>query len=278
MINLAPYNTYRIEAYARHVYFPKTTEEILRIYREHERVVMLGNGSNVILVKPYYEKEAFIVFPDKDADLFETDEGIYAQAGVLLKRLSAYACHRSLSGLETFFDIPASVGGAMIMNTGAYGDEIYRHVAWVEVLDLKQRKKVRFLKKEIRYGYRYSMFKTMNMVILAACFRLPVKEKAQIEAKMAAILHQRQAKLPVEPSAGSVFKRPDYSISVGEMVERMGLKGFSVGGAEISLKHGGVIVNRDKARGADILALIEYIKKAVRQHYQVELSLEQIVI
>ncbi|WP_100551263.1 UDP-N-acetylmuramate dehydrogenase [Caedibacter taeniospiralis] len=278
MFSLKSYNTYQLESFARDVYFPTSVEEIFTIYKTHPRVAVLGNGSNIILSKPVYDEIAFIIIRDNFNKLYTTDEGIYAEAGCLLKPLSLYAYECGLSGVETFFDVPASVGGAMVMNTGAYGDEIYDHVLYVDVLNQSTGEKVTLAKKQIDFGYRYSMFKNSCFIVLGACFQFQPKEKTQIKAKMEAILAQRQAKLPQEPSAGSVFKRPNYPITVGEMVEKIGLKGYQIGGAQISPKHGGVIVNAGNARGEDVLSLIEHIKTEVLAHYQVELELEQIII
>lgn len=278
MFSLKPYNTYHIESFVQHVYFPQSVDEIIEIYKRHTQVVVLGNGSNIILTQSMYDDVAFIVIKDQFKKISQLSEGIYAEAGVLLKELSLYAYDHSLSGVETFFDVPASIGGAMIMNTGAYGDEIYDHVCYVDILDRQTFTQKRIDKNDIDYGYRYSMFQTMPVIILGACFDLSVKPQIEIKAKMDNILSQRQAKLPHEPSAGSVFKRPNYHITVGEMVEKIGLKGFQIGGAQISPKHGGVIVNTGNATGQQILQLVEHIKQAILAHYHVQLELEQILV
>ncbi|MFZ9035777.1 MAG: UDP-N-acetylmuramate dehydrogenase [Francisellaceae bacterium] len=278
MNSLKPYNTYAIEAYARDLYFPRTIDEISLIYKRHKQVIALGNGSNIILEKPYYEAPAFMVLTSHFHHYYLENHSLYAEAGCLLKTLSHHACEQGLSGLETFYDIPASIGGAMIMNTGAYGDEIYDHIQYVDVLCLKDQKRLHFPKSAIHYGYRHSMFKDNNYLVLGAAFTLTPKPMSDIRHKMDHILGQRLKKLPPEPSGGSVFKRPDYHISVGEMIEKLGLKGYRIGGAEISKKHGGVIVNVDHASGEDILALVTFMKDAIQQHYGVSLELEQIVI
>ena len=278
MISLKPYNTYHIDAYATEVYFPHSIKECIEAYQKHPKVVVLGNGSNVILAKTHYRDTAFIIIGDNFANISMVAEGVYAEAGALLKTLSLYAYKHCLSGVETFFDVPASVGGAMIMNTGAYGDQIYDCVAYVDILDLKSFTKQRIDKANIDYGYRYSMFKSMPCFILGACFDLVSKNQITIKHKMDDILAQRQAKLPYNPSAGSVFKRPKYHITVGEMVEKIGLKGYQIGGAQISKKHGGIIINTGNATGKDILALVAFIQQEVFEQFKVELCLEQIVI
>ena len=278
MYSLKAYNTYHLESFAQYIYFPKSLEEIIEIYKRYTKVVVLGNGSNIILTQVLYDKVAFIVIKDQFNNIFQVENGVYAEAGVLLKALSQYAYEHCSSGVETFFDVPASIGGAMIMNTSAYGDEIYDHVCYVDILDTQTFTKKRIHKEGIDYGYRYSMFKRMSVIILGTCFNLSEKSKIEIKAKMDNILSQRQAKLPQNPSAGSVFKRPNYHITVGEMVEKIGLKGFQIGGAQISPKHGGVIINTGDATGQNILQLVEHIQQEILRHYQVQLELEQILV
>ncbi|MDA0911057.1 MAG: UDP-N-acetylmuramate dehydrogenase [Proteobacteria bacterium] len=271
MFSLKFYNTYHIESFAKHVYFPQSIDEIIGIYKRHAKVIILGNGSNIILTQSVYDDVAFIVIKEQFKKISHVSDGVYAEAGVLLKELSLYAYDHSLSGVETFFDVPASIGGA-------YGDEIYDHVRYVDILDSESFTQQRIDKANIDYGYRYSMFKTRPVIILGACFDLSPKPQIEIKDKMDNILSQRQAKLPHEPSAGSVFKRPNYHITVGEMVEKIGLKGFQIGGAQISPKHGGVIINTGNATGQQILQLVEHIKQEVLIHYQVQLELEQILV
>lgn len=278
MVSLKAYNTYHIDAYAEHVYSPKNIDEIIAVYQAHQRVIVLGNGSNIIFSKPHYDDVAFIVLGDNYSKIEVDGEYVTAQAGALLKDISLVAYDHALSGIETFFDVPASVGGAMIMNAGAYGDQIYDIVESVTVLNLERMQVESFSKSEINYGYRHTMFKEGGYCILEACFRFLPKDRLLIKDKMDNIYAQRLSKLPYEPSAGSVFKRPNYHITVGEMVEKIGLKGLTVGGAQISPKHGGIIINVGTATGKDVIHLIERIKAEVLEHYGVTLEPEQIII
>ena len=287
MFPLKHYNTYNLNSFARYVYFPRSINEIIDVYKMHEnKVIILGNGSNIIFRKFYYGSTAFIIVKDNLSKIFflDKEEGeIYAQAGCLLKTLSIFAYQHNMSGIETFYDIPASVGGAIVMNTGAYGDEIYDCILCVDVFDIKNFTRKRIFKSDISYGYRYSMFQSNKYFIFGAIFKLNTKTQLKIKEKMYYVLEKRKAKLPFEPSAGSVFKRPNKHThydckTVGQMVEKLGLKGFQVGGAKISEKHGGIIVNTGAACGTDILQLIKYIKEKVHSHYNIKLELEQIVI
>lgn len=279
-ISLEKYNTYRINAVAKHVYFPSSESEVVEIAKKHDKLFFLGNGSNIIFSKERYEDDiAFIVFCEKFNNLKIQGNSAKVEVGVLLQDLALATYQAGLSGVETFYDVPASVGGALIMNAGAYGDEIYTLVKSVRVLDLKTKKIREYQKADIEYGYRYSMFKNNNDIcILSAELEFEKKPKNQIKAKLDDIYSRRLANLPQKPTAGSVFKRPQANVPVGVMVEELGLKGKTIGDAQISPKHAGIIVNRGHAKGSDIIALIEYIKEQVSKHYNICLHEEQIII
>jgi UDP-N-acetylmuramate dehydrogenase len=226
-----------------------------------------------------YNEQPFIIFNNNFSLISRVNNTlIEAQAGSLLRDLSIFALEASLSGLEVFYDIPASVGGALWMNAGAYGSCIYDYVDQVTTIHRITRKIKVYNKDELIYSYRKSMFQNNEQVILSASFCLVNEKQNRIKEKISSIYNTRRSKLPSQPSAGSVFKRPKYHISVGEMVEELGLKGYSIGGAMISSKHGGVIVNYNDANSEDIYALINFIKKAILKEYQVTLELEQIII
>lgn len=279
-ISLEKYNTYRIKAFAKNVYFPSSEEEILSIARKHQKLFFLGNGSNIIFSKEYYDDEATFIILCKNYNKFTVlNNSVSVQSGALLQDLALATYKAGLSGIETFYDVPASVGGSLVMNAGAYGDEIYSFVKSVKVLDLKSCQIKQYQKKDIDYGYRYSMFKgDNNICILAANFEFMKKPKQEIKEKLDNIYSRRLENLPQKPTAGSVFKRPQANVPVGVMVEDLGLKGKTIGGAQISLKHGGIIVNNGHATGEDIIKLIKYIKAQIFANYSIELHEEQIVI
>lgn len=279
-ISLAKYNTYRIQAFAKHVYFPSNNDELLEIINKHNKLFFLGNGSNVIFSKEYYDHEiAFVIFCEKFNSFEITDNCVNVQAGALLQDLALATYDAKLSGIETFYDVPASVGGALIMNAGAYGDQIYTYVKNVTVLDIIKKHIKTYQKKDIEYGYRYSMFKyDENICILSAEFEFEQKPKSHIKEKLDDIYSRRLSNLPQKPTAGSVFKRPRANIPVGIMVEELGIRGTKVGDAQISTKHGGIIVNNGHATGQDIIRLINFVKEQVKKHYNIDLHEEQIVI
>lgn len=279
-ISLEKYNTYRIKSFAKHVYFPSTEKELLEIVDKHEKLFFLGNGSNIIFSKEYYDDEiAFVIFCKNFNSFSIADCCVDIQSGALLQDLALATYQAGLSGIETFYDVPASLGGALIMNAGAYGDEIYTYVKSVRVLDLNKKEIVEYKKEDIDYGYRYSMFKNDNNIcILSAKFEFEKKSQQAIKAKLDDIYSRRLSNLPQKPTAGSVFKRPQANMPVGVMVEELGLKGKIIGDAQISPKHGGIIVNNGNATGKDIIDLITFIKRTVLENYNIKLHEEQIVI
>lgn len=276
--NLAQKNTYKLPAHAKTIYYPSTIDEIQSIYNKHDNVFVLGNGSNVIFTQKVYHRLVFIALSENFNQFQVNDNIITAQAGASLKSLSLKALEQRLSNLEVFYDIPASVGGALWMNAGAYGESIYDYVLEVTALNPKTNQVNTYSIKQIQYSYRYSMFQQSGEIILSAKFLMNKGHYEPIKTKMDHIYELRNKNLPKQDSAGSVFKRPNYHITVGEMVQNLGLKGHQIGGAMISQQHGGIIINSDNASAEDILALIKLIKTKVKNHYDVDLQLEQIPV
>ncbi|MDC0535125.1 UDP-N-acetylmuramate dehydrogenase [Francisellaceae bacterium] len=276
--NLLAHNTYKLASHAEHVYYPTTIDDIRKILQTHDEIFILGNGSNIIFTQEIYKRLAFVILREKFTSFSILDNQIEAQAGVTLKQLSIAALEHNLSNLEVFYDIPATVGGALWMNAGAYGESIYDYVSEVTTLNRETNQIKTYPISKIQYSYRHSMFQQTGEIILSAKFNLITSKHQTIKNKMDYIYGLRNNNLPKQDSAGSVFKRPDYHISVGEMVEKIGLKGHEIGGAMISNQHGGIIINSNNAKAKDILSLIELIKSEVNKHFGVKLTLEQIPI
>ena len=193
--------------------------------------------------------------------------------------LSEKALEYSLTGLETFYDIPSSLGGAVVMNTGASGEEIKDLIIKVEYLDLVDFKVKELTKEEIGFEFRNSFFQKNNdKIVLKAWLKLKKGSTAAIANKMKTLKKLRWEKQPKEfPNAGSVFKRPK-GFYVGAIIEELGLKGFTVGGAKIPQKHAGFIVNFNSATGRDILKIIDTVKEKVLKKYDIDLEVEQRII
>ena len=193
--------------------------------------------------------------------------------------LSTIALNNSLSGLEMFYDIPSSLGGAVVMNAGASGEEIKDLIVKVRFLDLKDMTIKELDNDKLDFKYRSSFFqKNTDKIILKVWLKLKPDNKANIKSKMLSIKQNRWLKQPRNyPSAGSVFKRPKGKF-VGPMIDGLGLKGFTIGGAQISKKHSGFIINRNSATGQDILDLIKFIQKKVYDSEKIHLEIEQRII
>jgi len=278
--DLTEYNSYKVKAFCRTAYFPETDDDIVELFSQGgEEKVVLGGGFNVLLTKDFYDKP-FVIFSSTYNEISLVGENmILCEAGCDMKDVSVFAMENDLSGLEIFYDIPSSLGGAVVMNAGAGGEDIKGVLEKVWYFDPGTREICEISNDEIAFEYRNSFFqKNPQMVICKALLRLVKKNSAVIRSRMEQIKEQRWAKQPRQyPNAGSVFKRP-VGRFVGPMIEELGLKGFTVGGAQVSEKHGGFIINFNNATGADILTLINYVRDRVSEKFGVSLEIEQRIL
>lgn len=278
--DLTQYNSYRIRSVCKTAYFPEKEDDVIAFYAMKQPYVLLGSGHNVILSKAYYDINFLIFNGNYNAVKININNGlIEAEAGVTMLDLSNIALENSLSGLEIFYDIPSSLGGAVVMNAGASGEEIKDVLVKVRYLDLLDMKVKEIAKDNMEFEYRNSFFqRNTDKVVLNAQLQLRFEKQNTIKEKMELIKEQRWAKQPKEfPNAGSVFKRPK-GYYVGAIIDELGLKGFTIGGAQISNKHGGFIVNVDNATGQDIISIIELVKKMAFEKYKIDLEVEQRII
>lgn len=276
--DLTDYNSYKIHSICDEVFFPDTENDVIDLYRKRNDYVILGGGNNVIFSKNHYNIP-FIIFNNNFCNVSIKKDIIEAEAGVMMETLSCITLDNGLSGLEIFYDIPASLGGAVFMNAGSGGEEIKDILTKVKFLDLSDMQIKEIEVEDINFQYRNSFFQqNKNILILKVWLKLQKKDKGEISTKMEKLKQQRWIKQPREfPSAGSVFKRPQ-GYYVGQMVEELGLKGFKIGGAMVSEKHAGFIVNTGNATGSDIFALIETIQRNVRNKFGIDLIVEQRII
>jgi UDP-N-acetylmuramate dehydrogenase len=279
-LDLSPYNAYQVKAHCAIAWFPENENELMQIYQQNtsSRKIILGNGNNIILSKDFYDEE-FIILNGCFNKVEITQNGITAEAGATLLQLSKNALVHSLSGLEIFYDIPSSVGGAVVMNAGTKEGEIKDVLVKVRYLDLVDMQIKEITHDEIRFEYRNSFFqKNANKLVLKAWFILTPGNIEEIKTRMEITKQTRWDKQPREfPNCGSVFKRPSGRF-VGPMLDELGLKGFTIGGAQISEKHSGFIINRGDATGNDILSLIKIVQTKVKEKFGVDLEVEQRII
>ena len=250
------------------------------ILKEHELApLMLGNCTNIVFPDEGMS-EVFAICTEKLTKLFLLPDGaIYAECGVPLSRLAAFAQQNGLAGLEFASGIPGSVGGGVMMNAGAYGGELKDAVESVVCYYLPEQRLYEVTAEKCQFGYRDSFFKKLpGNVIISAVFRLHEGDKDEIAAKMRELNERRRDKQPLDlPSAGSAFKRPEGHYAAA-LIDEAGLKGFSVGGAQVSEKHAGFIVNTGNATSADIHELMKQVRKRVYDNSQVLLEPEIILL
>ncbi|TCD02683.1 UDP-N-acetylmuramate dehydrogenase [Pedobacter psychroterrae] len=279
-LDLTPYNSYRIPAICKRAFFPESEAEIQQIFQEYPETkkIIIGSGHNIIFSRDRYEDD-FIIFSGNFEKVVCEDDKISAESGVSMLDLSNIALSYSLSGLELFYDIPSSLGGAIVMNAGASGEDIQSLLLTVRYYDPQADVFKEVERKGLDFEYRNSFFQqNPHLIITHAFLQLRHGDKQEIGDKMENNKKLRWAKQPKEfPNAGSVFKRPKGHF-VGVMMEEMGLKGYTIGGARISEKHGGFIVNFDNATGKDILEIITLVKKRVLETYSLDIEVEQRII
>jgi UDP-N-acetylmuramate dehydrogenase len=273
------YNSYRLQSRCRRVFFPEIESDFIEIFSEPGNKVIIGGGYNIIFSKEYYEQD-FIIVGETFAKIeLLSDLIISCEAGVDTKAFSEFALANQLTGAEIFYDIPSSIGGAVVMNAGASGEELKDILLKVRYLDLQDMLIKEMTKEEIGFEYRNSFFqKNTDKIVLKAWLQLSKGDPLKIREKMEMIRDARWAKQPRDlPNCGSVFKRPK-GFYVGAMIDELNLKGYTVGRAQISKKHGGFIVNLGGATGQDILAIIAEVQNKVQAKFGVELEVEQRII
>ena len=240
----------------------------------------IGNGSNLLVSDAGLNGIAILLDSSFDGEIELDGTVLLAPAGKKLSAVCAAACAAGLTGLEFAYGIPGSVGGAVYMNAGAYGGEMKDRLLWVEYL-APTGEIVRLEQEQMGLSYRHSCFMEEGMqgsCIVRAAFGLQRGEKAAIQSEMDRILNQRRQKQPLEyPSAGSTFKRPQGAFAA-QLIDKCGLKGFTVGGAQVSEKHAGFVINTGKATCADVLELTRQVRECVQEKtgYLLELEVRQL--
>ncbi len=240
----------------------------------------IGNGSNLLVSDEGLNGVAILLDSGFDGEIEVDGTVLLAPAGKKLSAVCAAACAAGLTGLEFAYGIPGSVGGAVYMNAGAYGGEMKDRLLWVEYL-APAGEIVRLQQEQLSLSYRHSRFMEEGMqgsCIVRAAFGLQRGEKAAIQSEMDRILNQRRQKQPLEyPSAGSTFKRPQGAFAA-QLIDECGLKGFTVGGAQVSEKHAGFVINTGKATCADVLELTRQVRECVQEKtgYLLELEVRQL--
>jgi len=301
-VSLAEYTTFKIGGPARYFFEAGTRDELIKALKAAQQnnlpFFILGGGSNVL-----FSDEGFkgMVINIKFSDLEKRDSKIYAEAGVKLSDVVNLATEKGLTGLEWAAGIYGAIGGAVRGNAGAFGKCIADILEKAEVVVLPELAIRNFSKDECQFGYRESIFKKDNkLIILSALFGLKPGDRREIKKEIKKSVSYRKEKQPLDyPSAGSVFKNPEFKIisktflkdypdlkkfssndivPAGFLIERAGLKGKRIGDAKISEKHCNFIINVGKATAKDVLSLMKLVKEKVKDLFGVELEEEIMIV
>lgn len=280
-------NVYRNEPMKRHTTFriggpadyylcphsAKEIQKVVEICREEKLpYFILGNGSNLLVSDQGYRGVVIQLWKNV-SDIRVEGCLIHAKAGASLAKIAAEALEEGLTGMEFAAGIPGTLGGAVVMNAGAYGGEMKDILKEVLVMD-QQGRIFTLEKKDLNLGYRTSAVKEKGYIVLAAVLELWPGDREEIRKLMEDLKQKRVEKQPLDlPSAGSTFKRPEGYFA-GKLIMDAGLRGFSVGGAQVSEKHCGFVVNTGGASASDVLTLIREVQKRVREKFGVELETE----
>ena len=270
------HTTFRIGGPADALALPKTPEEVAEVVRfchEHAQpYYVLGNGSNLLVSDEGYRGIVLQLYRNFN-DIQVNGEMITVQSGAMLAAVARTAYQNGLTGLEFASGIPGTIGGAVVMNAGAYGGEMKHVLREVTVLT-KEGEVLAIPAKALELGYRTSVIPKNGWIVLGAVLQLKKGDPEQILARMEELKEQRITKQPLDlPSAGSTFKRPEGYFA-GKLIMDAGLRGFTVGGAQVSEKHCGFVVNRGDATAADVWKLICEVKRRVKEMTGVELEPE----
>ena len=273
---MSRHTTFRVGGPADFFVTPKAKEEVRDVVRICKEAGMpyyiIGNGSNLLVSDAGYRGVIVQIYKEMNEVKVEGDL-VKAQAGALLSGIAAKALGAELSGFEFASGIPGTIGGACVMNAGAYGGEMKDVLEFVTVLT-GEGKIIELGRNELELGYRTSVIAKKGYIVLGAVLKLERGDGEKIKTYMDELKEKRVTKQPLEyPSGGSTFKRPEGYFA-GKLIEDAGLRGFQVGGAQVSEKHCGFVINRDHATAADIMELMRQVQIRVKENSGVDLEPE----
>lgn len=280
---MSAHSSFRIGGPARVLAVPEDVMSLSRVCAvlksNHIAPMMLGNGTNILFPDEGLA-DLFIISTEKLNKMFLLDEEtIYAEAGVPLAKLSGFAQQNGLAGLEFASGIPGTLGGGVIMNAGAYGGEMKDAVESVVCYYVQDQRLYELDREQCKFEYRNSLFKKMGgCIVLSAVLKLKKGDSAEIAAKMRELNERRREKQPLDlPSAGSAFKRPEGHYAAA-LIDECGLRGYTVGGAQISEKHAGFAVNIGGATSHDVYDLLKHVRDTVCLEKNIALEPEIIIL
>lgn len=276
-VSLKQYTTYKVGGNAKVMVFPENVDKLVQLIKllqaSKTKYMVLGLGSNVLFSDQEYNG-VIIKLDEMNQIKFDRNK-VTAGAGASLMKVALMSVRKGLSGLEFATGIPGSIGGAVYMNAGAYKSDMGYVVTKIKVLTPKLRV-ITMVNKELNFHYRTSFLKqNPGYICLEATIKLKAGDKEEIENLVNERRKRRIESQPLEyPSAGSVFRNPEGDFA-GRLIEELGYKGLTKGGAQISKKHANFIINCDQAKASDIKELIEFIQEQVKENYNIDLKVEQ---
>lgn len=276
---LSEYVNFKVGGPADILLIPNSKEQVIKsikICKENNiPFYLIGNGSNILVRDGGFRG---VVLSLKNVkNIYVDGEKIEAECGVMLKEVSDKAMENSLTGFEFACGIPGTIGGAVFMNAGAYDGEISKVIESAEVID-ENCNIIRLSREELDFGYRSSLVMKKGYTVLSAVFKLEKGQVKTIKELIEDLTNKRESKQPLEyPSAGSTFKRPTGYFA-GKLIQDAGLKGYSIGGAAVSEKHSGFVINKGNATAKDITDLIKHIQDEVKKQFGVDLHPEVRII
>ena len=276
---LSEYVNFKVGGPADILLIPNSKEQVIKsikICKENNiPFYLIGNGSNILVRDGGFRG---VVLSLKNVkNIYVDGEKIEAECGVMLKEVSDKAIENSLTGFEFACGIPGTIGGAVFMNAGAYDGEISNVIESAEVID-ENCNIIRLSREELDFGYRSSLVMKKGYTVLSAVFKLEKGQVKTIKELIEDLTNKRESKQPLEyPSAGSTFKRPTGYFA-GKLIQDAGLKGYSIGGAAVSEKHSGFVINKGNATAKDITDLIKHIQDEVKKQFGVDLHPEVRII
>ncbi|HWR43821.1 MAG TPA: UDP-N-acetylmuramate dehydrogenase [Sporomusa sp.] len=273
---MSKHTTFKIGGPADYLVFPAAVQEVASVLDTAKQygvpVTVLGNGSNVLVLDRGI-RGLVVKFGPEMGYIRHSGSTLFAGAGALLADVSKYAATNNLTGFEFAIGIPGSIGGAVFMNAGAYEGDMSQVVQAVTAVCVSGELR-RFTREELKFGYRHSIFQENDCLVCEVELGLSEGEDNSIRGLLDDYTTKRESKQPLEmPSAGSTFKRPQGYFA-GTLIEQAGLKGTSVGGAQVSTKHAGFIINAGGATAQDVLALISKVQDSVYKQFGISLHPE----
>lgn len=279
-VSIKTLSSMRLNASARYLVYPHSAEAFIRAVdicrNSNEKYRVVGRMSNILPSSDFYD--GILIKTDKLNKKIKAENKCTAECGAAFSGVVSYMAETGFGGLEKLFHIPASVGGMIYSNAGAYGSEISDSFISAELYDPASEKRVVLGKKEMQFGYRSSILNKSDLVLLSADFLFTPKRREEIYGEIKELGQKRRGTQPLDlPSLGSIFKA-HAGVGAGYYIDRAGLKGAAVGGASVSEKHAGFIVNTGNATPSDVLRLIEIVKNRVASLFGIELEEEVQII